>query len=439
VSELFRGRTVGWLLGAGAVSMVAALLLVVFGDDLGRPPETAAANTFSRSAIGHRGFVEVLRRTGVPVVISQSSSGRKAAGGALLVVLEPGNVDTVLDQLGTMLDEVTTALVVLPKRTGESELGNPGHLASAELVPEDAVERILDAIAGFDVGAAHDSDDDGAVEPYDDGAPDGDALVRDAGECRSNLERDGFGEAELRLAQPQRFRTTRTYTDMDCGDEAVLALFERDSGTDVYVLSDPDLLANHGLGDAGNAVLAVALIEHLRDGGGVIVDESLHGFRGEDSVWRSLFEFPLVLATLQAILALGALLLATTRRFGAPLPAAPPLAAGKRFLIDNIASLLHFGGHAGHTLVRYLDTTVRAVGRALHAPADLDDAGLRAWLARHGEARSIALRLADVEAEVNAVAGSRRRHLTKIALAAERVHRWKQEMLRGAVPDRDRH
>jgi hypothetical protein len=439
VSDLFRARTIGWLLGVGAVSMVAALLLIVFGDDLGRPPETAAANTFSKSAIGHHAFVEVLRRTGVPVVVSQSSSGSKAAGGALLVVIEPGNVDTVLDQLGTMLDEVATALVVLPKRTGESEHASPGHLASAELVPEDAVERILDAVAGYDVGAAHDHDDDGTIDRYDDGAPDGDALVRADAGCQSELERDGFGSAELRLAQPQRFRTARTYTDMDCGDEAVLALFERDSGTEVYVLSDPDLIANHGLGDAGNAVLAVGLVEHLRGGGGVVIDESLHGYRGEDSVWRSLFEFPLVLATLQAVLALGALLLATTRRFGAPLPAAPPLAAGKRFLIDNIASLLHFGGHAGHTLVRYLDTTVRAVGRTLHAPVDLDDAGLRAWLARHGEARGIAIRLADLEAEVTAASASRRRHLTKIALAAERVHRWKQEMLRGAVPDRDRH
>lgn len=438
-SDLFRARTLAWLVGAGAVSLCAAVLLLVFGDDLSGPPRTAGANAYSRSAIGHRGFVETLRRTGVPVVISQGSSGAKAARGGLLIVLEPSSVDAVLDQLATMLDEAGTALVVLPKRTGESERTAPERLASAELVNEDDAEKVLDAIVGWNVGAAWDSNDDGAVEPWTDGAPDGDALIRDDAECTDTVEHDGLGAADIVLAQPQRFRTARVDTDLDCGAEGLFALFEREGGHRVWVLSDPDLLANHGLGDAGNAIAAVALVDQLRGGGGVVIDESLHGFRGDDSVWRSLFEFPLILATLQALLALAALLLATAVRFGAPLPAAPPLAAGKRFLIDNIASLLHFGGHAGHTLVRYLDTTVRAVGRGLHAPPDLDDVGLRVWLARHGEARAVTIRLADLEAEVTAAAAGRRRHLAKVALAAERVHRWKQEMLRGAVPDRDRH
>jgi hypothetical protein len=437
--ELFRARTLAWLLGGGALSLCAAVLLLVFGDDLAGPPRTAGANAYSRSAIGHRGFVETLRRTGVPVVVSQGSSGAKAARGGLLIVLEPSSVDDVLAQLATMLDEVDTAVVVLPKRTGESERTAPEHLASAELVAEADAEKVLDAVAGYDVGAAFDADEDGTPEAYDDGAPDGDALIRSDAACTDRLERPVFGDAEIRLGQPQLFRKTRLETDMDCGDHAAVALFERESGTSVYVVSDPDLVANHGLGDAGNALLAVGFIESLREGGGVVIDEALHGFRGDDSVWRSLFEFPLILATLQALLALAALLLATAVRFGAPLPAAPPLAAGKRFLIDNIASLLHFGGHAGHTLVRYLDTTVRAVGRGLHAPPDLDDVGLRVWLARHGEARAVTIRLADLEAEVTAAAAARRRHLAKVALAAERVHRWKQEMLRGAVPDRDRH
>ena len=67
-----------------------------------------------------------------------------------------------------------------------------------------------------------------------------------------------------------------------------------DRNRKIWVLSDPDVISNHGLARAGNAALAVAMIKRLRSGSGsVVFDETVHGFISEPaSPLLLLFRFP---------------------------------------------------------------------------------------------------------------------------------------------------
>jgi hypothetical protein len=162
-----------------------------------------------------------------------------------------------------------------------------------------------------------------------------------------------------------------------------------------------------------------------REHDAVVIDETLHGFGKEPSLFRSLFEFPLGLATIQALLAAAVLLWAAMGRFGAPRPPAPPLEAGKKALIGNIAALLAYGGHGAHALRRYLDGAVAEVRAALHVPAELKTAEADERLdGAHG-----AIRLRDLRALVKVESRDRRR----ILAIARRIHRWREETIRGRV------
>src|SRR5262249_26867071 len=146
-------------------------------------------------------------------------------------------------------------------------------------------------------------------------------------------------------------------------------------------LADPDALSNYGLARADNAAFALAAAgEAGAPERTLVVDETLHGHESVPSLWRELFQFPLVLALVQGLFAVGAWLWAGLPRFGAPLAETAPLAAGKSVLIENTASLLGTGGHTAHVLARHFERTVQALARG-SGPGD-DDAGAFERLAR---------------------------------------------------------
>src|SRR5262249_62025176 len=87
----------------------------------------------------------------------------------------------------------------------------------------------------------------------------------------------------------------------------------------LWILSDPDLLSNHGLKRGDNAALAVGIVEAaLPAGGTVIVDEGIHGFLLDPNLWRSPLEFPFVVLTLNPPGAMAPLVVAAHGRVGAP-------------------------------------------------------------------------------------------------------------------------
>jgi len=396
----FRGRTMIVLTAVVGVSLLAGLLWGIFGPEL-VPGSSWRADSFSRSALGYRAFVDLLQELGRPTVVSRFNSAGRARNGALLVVAEPriGQDATRRRMLLGMISKART-LLVLPKWRGWESEKDPGFIEAAELIPPAEVQEVLHAI-GADADVVR-------LEP-------GDEVQWACGEIGASPRIDG----------PQLLRGPRVHPVVSCAQGVLLGNVGTDHGT-VLVLSDPDLLSNHGLLRPGNALAVMGILDLARESrSAVVIDETLHGFGKEPSLYRSLFEFPLGLATIQALLAAAVLLWAAMGRFGAAQSAAPPLEAGKKALIGNIAALLAFGGHGTHALRRYFESAVAEVRSALHVPQELKAAEAEERL----DATQGTFRLRDLHALVKEEKGDRRRILA-IAL---RIHRWREEMIRGRV------
>jgi hypothetical protein len=408
LSGPFSRRALAWLVGVGACSLGLGVAFLVAGAPESAEVRSAGADAFSRSALGHRAFVRLMQRQGIPVLVSRHDSAGRANPSGVLVLAEPrldAEDSLRARRLSQMLEEAGTALLVLPKWTGAPDPARPAWIRDAAAVPVPAVARVLSAAR---------------------------VPARVARQPRSGTEACEGLEAPVSLVLPQLLVPT---TDdlaplVTCEGGTLLGVVEREDRS-LYVLSDPDLIANHGLAREQNALAVRELVELVGEGErALVLDEVLHGHERVPSLWRELFAFPLLPAVVQAALALGALVLAGLTRFGAPVPAGLGLAAGKSLLIENTAFLLRSAGHSGHTLGRYFDAALAEVGHALHAPPGTGRRELVALARAAAARRRTRVDPLALEAEVERLR-HRVRSPAAVVAAARRVHRFKEEMRRG--------
>jgi hypothetical protein len=206
------------------------------------------------------------------------------------------------------------------------------------------------------------------------------------------------------------------------------------NGPEVFLVSDPDLFNNHGLGRADNAVAFHELLVHRLGAQGVIFDETIHGFVHDPGLLEEAFRFPLVLATLQAFVLVGTVLWAGVGRFGKPLP--PPAEAGpppgKTVLIDNTARLLTRGGDVSEALSQYYRQTTRAVAAHYFLPPDLPEAEIVERLRRIAKARGVRTDLSTLAERIRHLPAAGVRGVGERAVRiARRLHRWRLEMMDG--------
>jgi hypothetical protein len=404
----FSRRALAWIVGVSASSLGLGLAFLVAGAPESAEVASSAADAFSRSALGHRAFVALARGQGIPVLVSRHDSGRRAGASGVLVMAEPrlpGRDSARARRLVQMLGEARTVLLVLPKWTGDEDPARPGWIREARAVPAPSVAAALSA-AGVSARVVH--------------SP------------RAGTERcEGLGSA-VSWTKPQLLSPTTPDLRplVACEGGLLLGLEERED-LRLFVLSDPDLLANHGLAREGNARAASEVVAMVREGRkALVLDETLHGHERIPSLWRELFAFPLLPAVVQAALALLALLLSGLSRFGAPIDAGMGLAPGKTLLIENTAFLLRAAGHSGHALGRYFDAALAEVARALHAPPGASPVEVRELLQAAARRRGVSVDLRTLEGQVDR---ARRQEAAPAAVvdAARRVHRFREEMLRG--------
>jgi hypothetical protein len=382
------------------MSLLLGFGLAIFGDNVAQSP-TADSNTFANSAVGHKAFLRLLRELNIPVVVSQYETENKAEN-SLVVLLEP-NIHTESESAASeMVGSAAGVLLVLPKWHGTASPDDPTRIESAVLLPEDGVLK--------------------AMSVFDDNAQ----LVRTSSSSSLISSADFAGKPDI---QDLQLVESEWLEPMIWNDDGILV--GRHVVDHFWVLSDPDLLSNHGLDNGDNAALAIQLIEAARGESSIVIDETLHGFVRQPSLYRTLFEFPLILVTFQVLLTVVLLLWSSTGRFGKPIPRPPKIAPGKGFLVDNTASLLMFGGHTAHGLCRYRDVTVDMVARQLHATPGLSEQERAIWLDRVGRARGARESLREINAEVQEIAQEKRPDGRSVLKVANRLYRWRQEMTDG--------
>lgn len=395
-----------WLLTAGSVSFACMILVEIFGDRLG-PGTDAGANAYSRSAIGHRALVETLQRLDIPVVVSRHRSGERAGENALLIVAEPDIGADSPESIGDIIADAYTVMLVLPKWQGRADPLDRGWLETMALVPAATAEAVLHAVL-----------------------PDGRVVRTPEDPTWAAGGLDGALAPEI----DGQLIASRSLTPLIRTKQGILVGETLSpTGQRIVIVSDPDILSNHGLGRADNAAIIVGLIQQFRPAdGAVIFDEVLHGFARRPSIWQRLFELPLAVPTALSALAVGVLLWSATGRFGAPALVAARLRAGKQDLIANAAELLTLGRHGGETLRRYLSVTVRAVAARNRARPGLDEAAQIDWMDRLGKQRGVRPGIRELRDDVAALADASSFDAAAALRLAARLHRWKKDMTHGS-------
>jgi hypothetical protein len=398
-----------WALAAAITVALAAAAGALFftsrGEEGGNLADAAGPSTFSRSAIGHAGVAQLLERAGFAVVESRFNSLEKLGRGGVLVVVEP-RLTPAAEPTIRRLIAAPTVLLVLPKWTGRPDPDRPGWIANAELLPESQVKWVLRL-------ASRKS-----------------ALVRRAGD--EEWSENALGPAPAPASPVQLARGEELRPIVGAADGVLVGEIRRGERR-LWVLADPDVIANHGLGKNGNADFALALFKALHSAGGnVVFDEMVHGYAAATASPVSLlFEPPLVFATVQAGLAVLLLLWATTTRFGAPEAVPPAIEAGRQRLLQNAAGLLEFAGYEAVVVERYVEATIRYVAGQVRAPHDLSGEALLGWLQRAARARSITLDCVQLMQEARQLRGGGRTDRRKLAKLARDIDRWKREIIDG--------
>jgi hypothetical protein len=357
------------LIGA---AVAGALLVVMAVPDFRRglismtKPDPVGPAIYSKSALGHAAVYDMLASIGIPVAESDLGSGAHVESNSVLVIAEPRTDDATLTEVGAMLD-APTVLLILPKREGKADPKRPNWIGEDRLIAPSDVQRVLRLV------------DERAT------------LVRDASADSWNVS--SYSGALPAIHHAQLMRSSRL-RPLLAGPQGMLIGELRARGRRLVVLSDPDLIANHGIARGDNAWIFVKLIQNLRSGheGTVVFDEFIHGYSPRPfHMLGILFQFPFALVTAQAALGIALLLWAASGRFGSPRELPPAIDAGRRSLINAGAALVVRNGDEFVLAARYYEEMVRDSASTLRAPAGLALPALVSWLEENGKGGAGAL------------------------------------------------
>jgi hypothetical protein len=386
-----------------AACLVGSIVLSIVHEEA--PASRVGSDSTNPSAFGHAAFVDLLRASGVEVSVSRHATTARTPRASLLVVLEPDLASTRhgREDLERMVSSAACpVLLALPKW-----------------------RPIEDADGSYRARRRSPSEVDAVL-----GVVDSDAHVRHVAPSEE-LFTDNLIAASPTLSEGQVVES-RAWRPITSSRAGFLAAERRRDGRSITVLADPDVLANHGLHRGANAAYALDLVRRLRTGDGpVLLDETLHGLGVPVSFWAQLFDFPLVLATAQAALALALFLGGGMRRFGAPERPPPPFGAGKGFLIDHSARLLERERHHGEAVARYAALVAEEVARRVHAEPAARHAGLAGWVAAAEKRARLTESFFALESEAAGLRRIRAADPRRALALAQRLHHWKQEMLDG--------
>ena len=403
------------LVAVCGLSLLAGLLMAIFQDQLD-PTHSSGADSFSRSAIGHLGFRLLLEETGIPVIASRRDSGFKAGYEGLLVVAEPDLTQAPRQRgqiFADMSQEAYTMLLVLPKRQGLTDPLNPSWLATAEPADREKTDLILEAL-GLEARIVS-GEDPTTLIWHDDrmGTP---PMIED-------LQLLGGDDLEPIIANENGALLSYYF---GTNEDNPFSYF------DIYILSDPDLLANHGLGKGRNAALALRIIEFLRmPTGMVVIDETLHGHRAASSPLATFFRFPLVFVTLQVLVSALVMMWMAAGRFGAPVAQDSAADKGPDFLINNTADLLANSGHAPFVLRRYFQAAVARISSRLHVDPPASRPAAHDRFVNISRNRCPDFDFDEMETRVTVLEKLKSTRPGEVRETATTIYRWQQEMTNG--------
>jgi hypothetical protein len=314
----------------GAIAAIALVMLYAYAPDV-RNARSSDSVAVSRSAVGFAGLHALLRHAGLEAQVDRG----QAVPSPSLTIVTPTIATSAADIAAHRVQG--PLLIILPKWI----------IVPMPLQPD----RVYKAGA-WDTGPIA-----AKIRPFVTAE-----IVQTPGDrrnpvLRATMPMPGLPSLlnNLRLEQVQTIARGAPVL-MDFGDSKQAVLVRvRGGANPVYVLSEPDLMNNHGLAHEGAARAALAMIAALRRGNGpVMLDVTLNGLGRSPSMLRALFEPPFRGATICAILAALLMAFHTLARFGAPADGEAAITRGKKALADNTAELVRIMGRESGMALRYV-------------------------------------------------------------------------------------
>jgi hypothetical protein len=390
----FNPRTMLLVTAIGALAFIAVLVLGAYAPDL-RSGKNGGSHALSTAATGFGGLVRLTEETGRNPIVIRAVDELKNED---LAVITPEDGSTDLRKILKARGPRTT-LIVLPKWSTLPDQNHPGWVRVLRLGYPDDPERVL--------------------------APDVKLKIK-----RSK----GHGEPLQNLdpAAPKDVRFLAPAVVQSISGSAIKALITTPTGDiilgqvgnrNLYVLSEPDLINNHGMGDERQARAALALLDYLNstDAQSVLFDVTANGLGRSKSPLKLAFDAPFLAVTLTIF---AAMLLAAWQalvRFGPVRRRERAIAFGKAALVDNSAALIRRAGREARLGSRYVEVIRERAASLLRLPPALDPEALSAKLEALNPNRSFG---------AAASAASAARDRAELLDAAQSLNLWLEEIQR---------
>lgn len=245
------------------------------GEDLASLTQRSITNdSYSRSPLGFSTFYAFAEDLGYPVDRLQSTVHAGLGENYAVVLLEPVLHYTSTRAYGRVFDDylsnAATIILVVPKRIPLQSNPLGTELTQTGLVRLSDLSEV--SRAAYWLTQFH--RDDYQAEAF------------------ASLDVDDLQTMEVLQTPDPPF-------EVILGDESRGVIFDGESraGQRMIVVTDPDLLSNHGILRGENAAAAQTLLELLPAGTRLYFDEALHGYARQYSLWAALMGFPTILIT----------------------------------------------------------------------------------------------------------------------------------------------
>ncbi len=399
----FSPQVIGILIAVATVAFAAVMVLAGWAPEL-RDRNRAGEHPYSTSALGFNGFVQLLEAQGYPVRITLSERDIDQRGYGVMILTLPAYASA--DSIKPRTFSATT-LLVLPKWSGWPDPLVPERQADTEFIDAASLNDLLEELFG-DATIVR-------VSP--------DVLVETS-----------FGQVEVRPdVRLQLLSSDFLETIAGTPNGALVAY---DPSRNLYVLSDPDMFNTFGLARRENARFAVQLIDSLRTdlAEPILFDATLHGFERSENLLKLMFSIPFLGATLTALASAILLGWGACMRFGPPVHEGRAIALGKQALADNSAGLVTMARREARLAPSYLALVRRRTAREIGLPKGMTDTQLAELFDRLGNNADEEAKFSDLEVEMRASVASRSELMNK----ARRLYRWRREILRRHMNERNR-
>jgi hypothetical protein len=403
-------RALRALLILAPLSLLAGLAIHLYGSKRGEA-ELAGPGAHSRSALGHAAFAELLRELGHSVHESRTRSVQRTTERGLLVFAEPDPSDErALAALAAACAEPVELLLVLPRYRGTADPEHPEWIESASKHSIASIAEILSR-CGLEARVRR-------FQPAEDARWTSD-------------EEESF---ELELDEPQLLARSFELESIVAEERGILvaAHWRAQVESWLWIVADPDLVANRGLGRGENAELAASIVSRaLLDEAPVVFDQQIHGAAAAEDLASSFGQWPLVLLLVHVLLLGGWVLWTALPRFGRARDGRAQEGRGLAVLVDGAAELLLRGDHARAALALRWDQVRREVLEHLRAPALERTQAQVLWLERAEKQRSGAESAGTLDAAVRRLRLARHVPPEEILELARRLGRWREELIDG--------